>query len=367
MSEADVTPTPPRHVFRWDLDKTYLHTDFDTWIDLVRTAVEKPEGKRTVAGAGALLRELRASVPSLLTIVSGSPEQMRNTLEAKLRLDGIRWDEFVLKPSLQNMLRLRFRALRDQVGYKLPALLSARSRTPAHLPETLFGDDAEADALVYTLYADIVAGRIDDKRLTAVMEHANAYPDAIGEVIRLAHQVDRADPVKRIFIHLERKSDPGFFRRYGPRVVPIFNYFQAALVLARDAVLPADAAVRVAEVLVRDAGVAVDDLGRSAADLAARGHLAPGDLNPVADAVTAGAPTAALGEPARAALAAALRDLPPIEGDGAVTSEAPIDHLAALFEDRARWEGASRDAKAAKKAKRKARRGGGGGGDAGGG
>lgn len=356
MSEAAVPPSP-RHVFRWDLDKTYLHTDFDTWIDLVRTAVEKPEGKRTVAGAGALLRELRASVPSLLTIVSGSPEQMRNTLEAKLRLDGIQWDEFVLKPSLQNMLRLRFRALRDQVGYKLPALLAARSRTPPQLPETLFGDDAEADALVYTLYADILAGRIDDKRIAAVMEHARAYPDAVSEVIRLAHTVERADPVKRIFIHLERKSDPGFFRRYGPRVVPIFNYFQAALVLARDGVLPAAGAVRVAEVLARDTGVTADDLVRSALDLAARGHLGPGDLAPVAAALEAEPPTAALDVAARATLAAGLRDLPaaadPMDPAG------PIDHLDALFEDRARWESASRDAKAAKRARRKARRGGG--------
>lgn len=360
VSEAHDTSTPLRHVFRWDLDKTYLHTDFDTWIDLVRTAVEKPEGKRTVAGASVLLRELRASVPSRLTILSGSPEQMRNTLEAKLRLDGIQWDEFVLKPSLQNVLRLRFRALRDQVGYKLPALLSARIRTPPHLPETLFGDDAEADALVYTLYADILAGRIDDKRITAVLEHAHVYPDAVSQVIRLVHQVDRTDPVKRIFIHLERKSDPTFFQRYGPRLVPIFNYFQAALVLARDAVLPANAALRVAEVLLRDAAVTVDDLARFATDLATRGHLRPGDLTTVADELEAGAPSDVLTAAARRTLAASLRSLPvaapPSQGAGADT---PIDYLAALFEDRARWERASRNAKEARKARRKERRGGG--------
>jgi len=354
VSEADATPPPPRHVFRWDLDKTYLHTDFDTWIDLVRTAVEKPEGKRTVAGAGALLRELRAAVPSRLTIVSGSPEQMRNTLESKLRLDGISWDEFVLKPSLRNIMRLRFRALRDQVGYKLPALLSARTRTPPDLPETLFGDDAEADALVYTLYADILGGRIDDKQLTAVMEHAHAYADAVSEAIRLSHLVEKTDPVRRIFIHLERKSDPGFFRRYGPRVVPIFSYFQAALVLVRDGVLPAPSAVRVGEVLVRDAGVSADDLAQFAADLVARGHLAPDDLAPVVEALASPA-TAALGEPARASLAAAMRALPALLAE--VAPDAPIDYLAALFEDRARWEGASRDAKAAKKSKRRAKRG----------
>ena len=48
------------HIFRWDLDKTYLRTEFDTWIDLMRTAIERPERKRTVPGAAALMRELRA-------------------------------------------------------------------------------------------------------------------------------------------------------------------------------------------------------------------------------------------------------------------------------------------------------------------
>ena len=98
-------------------------------------------------------------------ILSGSPEQMRRRLEDKLRLDGISWDSFTLKPNLQNLLRLRFRAVRDQLGYKLPALLASRAELGetrrgrrARATETLFGDDAEADAYVYSLYADFLAG-----------------------------------------------------------------------------------------------------------------------------------------------------------------------------------------------------------------
>ena len=105
-------PSPaPQHVFRWDLDKTYLHTEFDHWLDLLKTAVETPETKRSVPGAARLIRALRLHQPSRVTILSGSPEQMRGTLESKLRLDGIAWDEFTLKPSMRNILRLRFRAL----------------------------------------------------------------------------------------------------------------------------------------------------------------------------------------------------------------------------------------------------------------
>src|SRR5207302_1177953 len=72
---------------------------------------------------------------------------------------GVEVDGLTFKPNLQNLLRGRFRALREQVSYKLPALLEARAQIGASVPETLFGDDAEADAFIYSLYADFLAGR----------------------------------------------------------------------------------------------------------------------------------------------------------------------------------------------------------------
>src|SRR4029077_7977442 len=138
---------------------------FDSLKDLVKTALERADEKRTNPGAATLLREMvRAGVS--VHILSGSPEQMRRRLEDKLSLDGISWDSSTLKPNLQNVLRLRFRALKDQLGYKLPALLRARTKSADDadveklaLKETLFGDDAEADAFVYSLYGDICAGK----------------------------------------------------------------------------------------------------------------------------------------------------------------------------------------------------------------
>ena len=53
-------------------------------------------------GAAPLLKEIRDADPAGLYIISGSPEQMRKVLEAKLRLDGVRWDGFVLKPQLHS-------------------------------------------------------------------------------------------------------------------------------------------------------------------------------------------------------------------------------------------------------------------------
>src|SRR5215831_3414170 len=156
------------YIARWDLDKTYLRTEFDTLRDLIRTAFERPEAKRTVPGAATLMREI-AGAGASIHILSGSPEQLRARLEQKLRLDGARWDTFTLKPNLRNLLRLRFRAMRDQLGYKVPALLAARAKLSAQrspdgnlLKEVLIGDDAESDALVYTLYADVIAGTVGD-------------------------------------------------------------------------------------------------------------------------------------------------------------------------------------------------------------
>ena len=132
MSLPDrIDPRPPRRIYRWDLDKTYLQTEFDTLRDLVRTAFQKAHEKVAVPGASALIRELASNGDSRLCIVSGSPKQMRSVLEEKLKLDGVEWDEFVLKDNVGNLLRGRFRALRGQVGYKLPAILESRAKAPA--------------------------------------------------------------------------------------------------------------------------------------------------------------------------------------------------------------------------------------------
>src|SRR4051812_20714462 len=86
---------PPTHVYRWDLDKTYLKTEFDTMKQLLRSAFESAEEKQAVPGAAALLRELRAGGAARICFISGSPKQMRRVLTKKLRLDGVEFDEFI--------------------------------------------------------------------------------------------------------------------------------------------------------------------------------------------------------------------------------------------------------------------------------
>jgi hypothetical protein len=269
------------HIARWDLDKTYLRTEFDSFRDLVKTALERPDQKRTNPGASTLLREMvRAGIR--VHILSGSPEQMRKNLEDKLRLDGITWDSFTLKPNLRNLLRLRFRAMRDQLGYKLPALLRARAalsgdgvggNDAAVWHETLVGDDAEADAYVYSLYADLLAGRVDENVITRVLEKGRIYEDVVEDTLNAVRTIEHGEIVERILIHLERQTPPDDFRTYGPRVVPFYNYLQAAFVLQEDGRLGAEGLLRVAVELVTEHRFDGDALARSYYDLARRGHL----------------------------------------------------------------------------------------------
>jgi hypothetical protein len=268
----------PAHIFRWDLDKTYLRTDFDSLRGLVRSAFEPADKKRAVPGASALLRELHAAGAHRICFISGSPRQMRKVLEQKLHLDGVQFDEFILKPNMSNLLRGRFRAIREQVGYKLPALLAGRVGVAPDVPETLFGDDAESDALIYSLYADLLRRAVTGEVLQAVLERAGVYPDVAERTLALAERIQEGispvtGVVRRIFIHLDRRSPPARFDRYGRRLVPIYNYFQAAVALYQERVLDAAAVVRVGADMLERSGYDLDALGNTYQDLVRRGRI----------------------------------------------------------------------------------------------
>ncbi|HTJ46687.1 MAG TPA: phosphatase domain-containing protein [Kofleriaceae bacterium] len=269
----EALPRPaPRHTFRWDLDKTYLRTEFDSLRDLAKTAIETAADKQAYPGAPALLRALRGE-DHRICIVSASPSQMRQVLAAKLALDGVEYDEFVLKNNLKNILRGRFRAIRAQIPYKLPALLESRGAFPAAPSETLFGDDAEADAIIYCLYADILAEKVGISDLERILAAARAYPDEAERALARARKVPKADAVRRMFIHLDKRSPPQGFRRYGRRVVPVFNYFQTAVVLYGDGVLSARQVLFVALEMLDSRQFHLGSLANSLQDLMRRGRL----------------------------------------------------------------------------------------------
>jgi hypothetical protein len=90
----------------------------------------------------------------------------------------------------------------------------------------------------------------------------------------LAAAVAGLGGVERIFINLERRTPPAFFARFGSRLVPTFNYFQTALVLAADGWLDAEDVAGVASGLVERSAYTPRRLENSLADLVRRGVVA---------------------------------------------------------------------------------------------
>jgi hypothetical protein len=260
---------------RWDLDKTYLATNFDSLKDLVKTFWQKPEDKATVAGAQALLQALLDPADRdkrHVTFISGSPNQMRRVLASKLKLDGVEPDVFILKPNLENLLRGRFRALRGQVGYKLKSLLHSHLGDETDT-EYLFGDDAEQDAFIYSLYADILAGRIAAERMAAILTACKVYRHDVDEIMAYHKQLGGSgDVVRRIFIHLDRRSPLDRFAAYGSRVIAIYNYFQVAVLLFEAGILGAPPLLDVLAAM-EAAGYTPERVANSVQDLMRRGFV----------------------------------------------------------------------------------------------
>lgn len=222
------------HTLRWDLDRTYLDTEIHSVRGMLRTALQSAEEKKTIPGARELLRSLMDHDETARAIIlSGSPTQLREVLEKKLTLDGVRFETLVLKDNLRNLRRGRIKALRGQVGYKLPHLLELRAQERVPCAESLFGDDSEVDALIYVAYAEILEGRLDRKGLLNVLKHGDAYSDQIEHALRGFDALPQArgPGVENLFIHVDRNVPLALFDLLGPRVRPVYSWFQAALQL----------------------------------------------------------------------------------------------------------------------------------------
>jgi len=272
-------PQPPAPViFRWDLDKTYLKSDFDTLRELVRIPFERPEDKVAVPGVVPLIRSLReVAVDSgrdvRIYFMSASPPQIAKAIKEKLALDGIEYDGIVFKNQLQHLVRGKFRNLREHVGYKLTELLKSRATMPPTSHEVLFGDDWESDPIIYSLYADLLAARVGADELDDILGVIGVDPRLIAAAQTLAAAVKPREVVTKIYINVERRTPPRHFRFFGPRLVPSFNYFQTAACLYEDGHLTLPAVARVAAELTASSGYTPERLANSLADIVRRGHL----------------------------------------------------------------------------------------------
>jgi hypothetical protein len=279
--EPDAAPVERAVTFRWDLDKTYLRTEFESLRQLVRIPFESAADKVHITGVPELIRALRRSALArgerpYVFFLSASPPQIGAAIREKLELDGVEYDGITFKNQLRNLMRGRFKSLTEQVGYKLAELLEARVRGPAAPAEILFGDDWESDPLIYSIYADVLAGALPADRLRDVLATLAVERAALGRIERAAAAVADAGPVdvvKRIFINLERRTPPGRFHAFGARLVPAFNSFQTGAVLYEMGLLDASGLPEIAGALVEHGSYGVERLRNSLEDLVRRGHV----------------------------------------------------------------------------------------------
>lgn len=266
--------------FRWDLDKTYLRTEFESLRKMVRIPFEAGADKVHLPGVPQLIRGLRRRAEAqgqkpYVFFVSASPPQIGGAIREKLALDGIEYDGITFKNQLGHLVRGRWGSLREQVGYKLGELLSARRAGPAASREYLFGDDWESDPVIYSLYGDILAGRLDPDTLERVLVAVEVGKAPIQRILDLAGVLSGRAPeaVGRIYINLERRTPPSRFRPYGARVVPTFNTLQAGASLFQAGRLEIDDVMDVARSIAADGAQGGQRLRNSIDDLTRRGHL----------------------------------------------------------------------------------------------
>lgn len=284
MKRSKPAPQPPPEpeplrplVYRWDLDKTYLKTEFSKLRDLVRIPFERAEDKVDLPGVAPLIRSLKQSGRALgrdvrIHFISASPPQIGAAIREKLRLDGVEYDDIIFKDQLQNLVRGKFRNLREQVGYKLSELLVSRSTMPSDSQEVLFGDDWESDPIIYSIYADVLSGRLPADDLREILQAIHVDPQLVGKAVGLCPSAG-AEVVLRIYINLERRTPLANFQIFGARLVPAFNYLQTAACLFQDGHLQLDAVATVAQSLVEVSGYTRARIANSLADIERRGHL----------------------------------------------------------------------------------------------
>ncbi len=271
-----VLPVPKDYrgeVFVWDLDKTYLRSEFTTFTQLLRTAFQKAKDKVAYPGATALLRALRRGPDGALRpiyFVSASPPQLRAVIHEKFALDGVEVDGVYFKDNLRNVRPGRMKRLREHVGYKLLALLDLRRRLPAGAEEVFFGDDVETDVVIYALYGQILRGAYARLTLIDFLQRQGVFPDEAVRIAWRARTLHDLPIPERIYIHMHRTVDPRYYRRFGSGVRATATYFQTAVLLHVEGKLGIEAAAEVGVELLRHGGYTKEDLAEQLEELVRR-------------------------------------------------------------------------------------------------
>ncbi len=283
-----------KEVYLWDLDKTYLDTRFESLTGLIRTVFEKPFQKKNIPGTGALIRALKSqweasqpNTPLAIYFITASPPQLESNIHEKLQLDGVNPFGVYCKDNIQNLRPKRLWRLTKQVGFKLQALLQMRLRLGEDIREIMWGDDSESDAVIYSLYSDICARRLDQKSIVSTLKHFFVTGAQVETIIELQNKLPIHDPVEKIYINLADDTDSEYYLKFGRRVVPTSNTFQTALDLFQDKRVGVEQVIAVAQDLITNFDYTVDELEKSLDGLVKRQVLAQSTIDEITPALKA--------------------------------------------------------------------------------
>ncbi len=254
---ATADPSYDGWVIISDIDKTYLATQIDSLGGLLRTALETPETKDNIPGFSIVLRALRRggaeqAVKNPLFFVSASPPQMQAALLSKMQIDGVDHDGIIFKNQLVYVRAGEFRKLREQIGYKILALLSLWKALPKKSKLIMFGDDSESDPAIYSLFDEILSGRLRGEDLEKILNFLRVFPEEAEEVRRLADSLgtESYNPIRFVFINLITGSQPNYYLRYGPHLYSTENSLQVAITLFENGLIRERAVRSVAREMV---------------------------------------------------------------------------------------------------------------------
>ena len=286
ISEVARVPAPRgERVFRWDLDKTYLVSHFESLRGLLAVPFEKGTDKVALPGVAAVIKGLHRAEEqngraARVFFLSASPPQIGTAIRDKLEIDGIRYEGITFKNQVAHLVRGRFDALREQIGYKLDQLLISARSLRSETVEYLFGDDWESDPFVYSVYADVLAGRVGKDELGIVLARARVHRHYIERIMAhldwLAAEGTPRHRVGAIFILRQRPVPPFDLEGLGPRLVWFDDYVECVLALYVRALVDVDAVLEVARASALDRQAIAQSL-LSAADHppVELAHLAP--------------------------------------------------------------------------------------------
>ncbi|MDA9951038.1 DUF2183 domain-containing protein [Oligoflexaceae bacterium] len=234
-----------------DIDKTYLETKFETFVDILQVALEAATSKQTVEGASDILMAARfgniyqndRSEWNGLHFVSSSPPQLRAVLEEKLMIDGLEWDSDTFKNQAYNLLKGKMGLLRQHLAYKSAAILNIAKDFAPNSNVIFIGDNAESDPMIYLGAAQLLNGGMSSAQYFDYLKQGGVDEPTIENFAKILPELPRLN-VQGIII----RNAPGYNRKIptflNSFVRTVDHFFEMAFLMHNIGLFSADVLVK---------------------------------------------------------------------------------------------------------------------------